>query len=199
MKKGFSLAEMLVVVAIFTVMFAVVLTFFVSANRNWQTGQDKLTCQQEARRAMDEIARLIRQSNPDWVIGETHYPLAITDSGQRIDFYCPIFDSNGAITTLKKITFKPNPANSRELLKKEGLADAVVIANELESINFGGGCLNCSSFNCSPLANDCPVVKIQIDTEKNIAFSLTSRITLRNRQSTLSAGTEVEEPTEGEF
>ena len=74
----------------------------------WQTGQGKLIEQQEARKTMDNIGRLLRQTAPDWVIDSTHYPVAISEQNTRIDFYQPIFDANGAIASLRKITFKIN-------------------------------------------------------------------------------------------
>ena len=199
MKRGFTLIELMVVVAIFTILFAATLYILTTQERSWRTGQDKLAVQQEARRAMDAMSRLIRQSNPDWVINILHYPVTIT-ANNRIDFYQPGFDTIGNIITLKKITFKINPGNTAQLLKKEGISAAVVIANNLESVNFGGGCLGCSAFDCSSVATDCPVVTLTIGTRKNnIGFNLTSRISLRNANMAVNAATVVEEPPEGGF
>lgn len=196
---GFTFIELMVVLSIFTFLFAGILSVLTSSDRSFSIGQNKLSEQQEARRAMDEIARLLRQSNPDWIINATSYNVTISDSGKRIDFYQPVFNASGAITNVKKITFKPNPDNSRQLLKKEGMASAGVVANEMEGVNFGGGCSGCALFNCSTVANDCPVVKIELKTKKNAEFTLTSAITLRNYNITLSEGVGIEQPGEGEF
>lgn len=96
MKKAFTLVELLVVVSIFTFLFGAILTVLTSSNRSWRTGQNRLVEQQEARKAMDSIAKLLRQSNPDWVVEKTnpdhtiikaHYPVTITSDNKRIDFY----------------------------------------------------------------------------------------------------------------
>lgn len=197
-KKGFSLVELMLVASIFVVLFGATLAVLVNSDRYWRIGQRKLTEQQEARKALDEMARLLRQSNPDWVINGTHYPLTIT-AGNRIDFYQPVFDGNGEISSLRKITFKLNPDDTSQLLKKEGTLNAAIIANNVTSVNFGGGCAGCAAFNCAALAADCPVVAIDLVTRSEAGFNLSSRITLRNTNITLGAGVEVEQPSEGEF
>ena len=198
MKNGFTLLELMLVVLISTFLFGAALTVLVTSDRSWRVGQRKLTEQQEARRAVDSMATLLRQANPDWVISGIHYPVSIT-ANNRIDFYQPEFDANGSITTLKKITFKLNPDNPKQLLKKEGTAAAVAIANNVESISFGGGCLDCTAFTCSDVANNCPVVAINVQTKDEAGFLLSSKITLRNTHIALGGGTEVEQPQEGEF
>ncbi len=199
MKKGFTLIEIVVVTAIFISLFAMILTVLTNSDQTFRLGQDKLTEQQEARKAMDTIARLLRQSNPDWTINGTSYPAVISEGSARIDFYQPVFNGSGNITTLKKITFKLNPSNAEELLKKEGAADDQVIASNISYLNFGGGCGGCGSFNCTTVADDCPAVNIEVRTRKKNEFALLSQIALRNQNVTLSAGVEVEEPLEGEF
>lgn len=206
MRRGFTLVEVMVVVLISTVLFGAILTVLVTSDKSWRLGQNKLRAQQEARKAMDNIASYLRESNPQWSVNATLYPVNITDSGRRIDFYQPIFDLSGNITSLKKITFKINPSNSRQLLKKEGTQEAVVVANEIESINFGGGCSGCTAFNCTSVANDCPQVRVNITTKKRQSselehqlFNLSSWFTLRNSNVTPSNDTLIEQPSEGEF
>lgn len=198
MKKGFTLVELMIVVLVFTVLFAALLTVLTSSQRSWITGHNQLEEQQEARKAVDSITKLLRKSNPDWVISGVHYPVSIT-GGNRIDFYEPVFDVNGNITDLKKVTFKINPSDSTQLLKKEGTADAVVVANTIVNVAFSGGCAGCTSFSCTTVANDCPVVTLQVTTNKNSDFTLVNQVSLRNTNIALATGTEVEEPEEGEF
>lgn len=198
MKRGLTLVEIMVSVAIFTFLFGAILAVLTTSDRSWHTGQNSLIGQQEARKAIDHIAALLRQSNPDWVIGTDHYPVTIT-SNNRIDFYQPVFNLSGGISNLTKITFKLNPENSHQLLKKEGISNTAIIANNIESIDFGGGCSACSAFNCSSVAADCPIVAIEVKTKKDIEFSLSSKITLRNTNIALSEGVAIEQPSEGEF
>jgi type II secretory pathway pseudopilin PulG len=199
MAKGFSLAEMLVVTAIFFTIFAMILTVLTNSDQTFRLGQDKLTEQQEARKAMDNIARLLRRSNPSWDINGTAYPVTISQGNARLDFYEPVFDASGNITRLKKVTYKLDPLDSTRLLKKEGTADERVIAHNLSYLYFGAGCSGCANFNCLTPANDCPQVNIDVRTMKRNEFELSSRIALRNLNTTLSEGVEVEEPQEGEF
>jgi len=198
MKKGFSLLELMLVAVIFSFVFVMSFMLMNSHDRNWRLGQDKLAEQQEARRAIDSMSSLLRQSSHDWVVDSVHYPVTIT-SNNRIDFYRPVFDSDGAITSLEKITFKLNPNNASQLLKKEALANEIVIANNVESIVFTGGCPGCGAFNCPNVSSDCPVVAIQIRTVKNAGFDLHSKVTLRNANIALPDDTEIVQPEEGEF
>jgi prepilin-type N-terminal cleavage/methylation domain-containing protein len=197
-KNGITLMETMVVVAIFAVLFSATLTVLINQDATWRLGQDKLTVQQETRQAMNMMSVLLRQTNPDWVINSVHYPVTIT-GGNRIDFYKPGFDAEGNIATLRKVTFKLNPENTRQLLKKEGLSEAITIADNVESINIGGGCSGCAAFNCSTVSADCPVVSVTMQSRKNVDFTLTSKITLRNAAMAVGDETVVEEPEEGEF
>ena len=198
---GFSLVEMLVILAIFSSLLAALFTLLTDSNRSWRIGQNKLIEQQEARKAMGQITRLLRQSSPRWIQSSSTYPISIT-SGSRIDFYVPSFDAEGEISAFRKITFKLDPDEPRHLLKKEGVSNEVVVAQEIESINFGGGCAGCASFSCSSVADDCPQVEIEIRTKRPTEvqeYILNSLVTLRNVNVAIADGLEVEAPPEGEF
>jgi hypothetical protein len=189
----------MVVVGIFTGIFAMILTVLTNSDQSFRVGQDKLAEQQEARKAMDGISGLLRQSNPAWVINGTSYPVAVSEANTRIDFYRPVFDANGNIASLKKITFKLDPSNNERLLKKEGTADEIAIAHNISYLNFGAGCAGCGSFNCASVAEDCPAVSIDVRARKKNEFALLSQVSMRNQNVTLSSEVEVEEPQEGEF
>ena len=199
MKKGFTLIEMMVVLGLFVILFAATLTVLTTQDRVWQTGQNKLTEQQEARKAINSLALLLRQSNPDWVINGTHYNVSITDANRRIDFYQPVFTENGEISSLQKVTFKLNPVDTSQLLRKIGTGNETGVANNVNSITFGGGCVGCAAYNCSSVDVNCPVVVVEVKTQKEVNFTLDSQITLRNTNAILSDGVVIEEPEEGEF
>lgn len=184
--QGFTIVELMIASVVTVALFALVFTVVFTSDRSWQEGQERLAEQQQARRAMDAIVADLRESSPEW--GNGTYPVLIT-GGNRIDFY----------NTDEKITFKLDPANPRQLLRKEGNMSAAVVANDIESIDFGGGCPSCSAFNCSTVANDCPQVKITVQTKKGKLFTLQSFVTLRNQNIALGNGTVMEEPEEGEF
>jgi len=197
-KRGFSLIEILVVLALFSGVMAIALSILSAHDRVWRIGESERIEQQEARRAMSEITSLLRQSNPDWDIGGVHYPVTIT-AGNRIDFYQPIFDNAGNITTLRKITFRPDTNTPTQLLKKEGLADPTIIAHDVESLSFGGSCAGCLAFNCAAVAPECPTVEVAIQTRRDAGINLTSRVTLRNNYIIPTVPPVIEEPAEGEF
>jgi prepilin-type N-terminal cleavage/methylation domain-containing protein len=200
MKRAFTLIEVIIVVVLFTMLFAAIIGIFLNSDRSWRMGQKKLFEQQEARRVMNRITVSLRQANPDWVINSTHYGLTISSSGKRLDFYIPVFDASGDITTLKKVTFKLNtPDYPRQLLQKVGLDDPVVISDDIENISFGGGCAACAAYTCSTLASDCPEVRVEVVTKKNAEFHLISLVTLRNRNAVVSEDVEIEQPEQGEF
>lgn len=194
MNKAMTLVEVMVVAAIFTALFALILTVLTNSNLTWRVGQDKLTEQQEARRAMMNMGTLLRESNPNWLINGTAYPAVISEGSRRIDFYQPLFDATGNIVTLQKVTYKLNPINNQQLLLKEGLSSERVVANNVSYLNFGGGCGGCGAFNCTAVAQDCPMVNIEVRTKKINDFILISQITLRNQNITLAGNVTVEQP-----
>ncbi len=196
--NGVTLLEMMVVLAIFVGLFGAIVTILSSSDRSWRVGQGKLQEQRSARVAMETISRYLRQSNPDWVIGGNHYPITIT-SATRIDFYQPLFDTDGNITTLQKVTFKLNSLDTTQLLMKVGTHATVLVADHIQTINFSGGCAGCTTFNCTAVASDCPVVLVSITTRQDNDFTLTSKVNIRNSSVALDADTEVEQPDAGEF
>jgi prepilin-type N-terminal cleavage/methylation domain-containing protein len=192
-KDGFTLVELMVVTALFSAFFAMLLGVLTNSDQTWRLGQDRLVEQQEARKAMDNIARILKQSNPNWVVNGTPYPVTISAGNTRLDFYHPLFDASGSIETLKKNTYRLNPDNVQQLLKKEGAAGEQVVANDVSYLNFGGGCSGCGSLNCTNIANDCPVVNIEVRTRKKNEFPLVSQVTLRNQNITPAGNLTIEQ------
>ena len=60
-QKGFSLIEMMVVVAVLGVIVLGLVTFFTGGTKSWVAGQSQLTAQRNARQAMDRMVREIRE------------------------------------------------------------------------------------------------------------------------------------------
>lgn len=202
MRKGFTLVEMLVVVAIFSALFAAILTVLAASDRSWRVGRNKLIVQQEARKAMDNIARALRQSRPEWV---TILPSECEDR-KKILIYKPVFDGAGEIIDTRWVIFKPDPDNCSILLRKEEEdADWKPVATEIEAINFSGGdCPGCgcdfslsACSGCVNVTDSCPAVKVDIKAKKEIEFNLSSFLTLRNYDMVI--GQVPEPPEEGEF
>ena len=62
-QKGFSLIEMMVVVAVLGVIVLGLVTFFTGGTKSWVSGQYQLTAQRNARQAMDRMVREIREAS----------------------------------------------------------------------------------------------------------------------------------------
>ena len=62
-QKGFSLIEMMVVVAILGLIVLGLVTFFTGGAKSWVAGQSQLEAQRNARQAMDRMVREIREGN----------------------------------------------------------------------------------------------------------------------------------------
>ena len=60
-QKGYSLIEMMVVVAILGLIVLGLVTFFTGGTKSWVAGQSQLTAQRDARQAMDRMVRKIRE------------------------------------------------------------------------------------------------------------------------------------------
>jgi len=188
--KGYTLAEMIVVLFIFLILFSTISSFILTSDKSWRSGQNKLTEQREARRGMDAMVRILRQTSLSW---------GVTLNTDKILFYRPIFDLNGQIAELRWVIFKTDPSDSSRLIKLEEGQPTVTLAQEVESIAFSGGCSGCNAFNCTSLAQDCPVVMMTVTTRKNAPFSLQSKVMLRNSTVALPEDIQIAVPPEGEF
>ena len=62
-QKGFSLIEMMVVVVILGVIVLALVTFFTGGTKSWVAGQSQLKAQREARQAIDQMVREIREAS----------------------------------------------------------------------------------------------------------------------------------------
>ncbi|MDD5019542.1 MAG: hypothetical protein PHH75_00510 [Candidatus Omnitrophica bacterium] len=186
--------ELVMVLCIFLILFSMFALILRNADRGWEIGRGKIVEAQEARRAADKLAGLVREANPDWVINATHYPVTISSNNTRIDFYRPVFNASGIVTSLQKVTFKLDPADETRLLMKEGTAAETVAASSVEDFFIGCGCSGCTAVDQA-----CPRVRMEIETFKEVGFNWETHVTLRNLNMTVSAETAVEEPDEGEF
>jgi prepilin-type N-terminal cleavage/methylation domain-containing protein len=62
-KNGFTLIEMMIVVAILGIIILGLVTFFTGGTRSWVTGQHQLEAQRNARLSMDQMVREIREAD----------------------------------------------------------------------------------------------------------------------------------------
>ncbi|MBA7510249.1 hypothetical protein ES705_02225 [subsurface metagenome] len=71
-QKGFTLIELMIVVALLGILGYGIMKFFTNTFRTWWQTSQQIDAQQKARVAMDEMTRFIRQARPvaDIVVGE---------------------------------------------------------------------------------------------------------------------------------
>ena len=62
-QKGFSLIEMMIVVVILGLIVLGLVTFFTGGARSWVSGQSQLVAQRNARQAIDQMVREIREGD----------------------------------------------------------------------------------------------------------------------------------------
>ena len=95
-KKGFSLIELMIVVAILALIVLGLVTFFTGGARSWITGQNQLKAQREARQAIDRMVREIREGQDIKSVS--------TDDSVTVDV--PHFDTNGNIDYYYEVEFE---------------------------------------------------------------------------------------------
>ena len=194
--------EAIVVTGLMSVIFALLIGIMMHSDVYWQKGQNKVTEHEEARHIIDNMVKIIRESNPSWNVNGTLYNVAISESNTRIDAYVPIYNTDNTVDSLEKVTYKMDPSDNGRLWFKRGTSDYQVVSGIIDSVFFGGSC-DCTAndaMNCNTVNSSCPAVRILVSTRKDDVFNLTTDVTLRNRVSVvLSNATGIDEPEEGEF
>jgi len=91
-EKGFSLIELMVVVAVLSIVILGLVTFFTAGTRSWVSGQSQLKAQREARQVMDRMVKEIR-----------HGKSATLNSTESIKVHIPaLSDSSAYYVTFEK-------------------------------------------------------------------------------------------------
>ncbi|MDD5431987.1 MAG: prepilin-type N-terminal cleavage/methylation domain-containing protein [Candidatus Omnitrophica bacterium] len=192
MNRGHTLIELMISVGIVVALLVAALGIFTMSNTSWRVGMHQSAEQREARKGMDRIAQALRQSCRQWTAGGI-YGVNISNANQQIDFYVPVLDATGNITTLRLATFRIDPNNSQQLLYQEGTDAELVVANYVSAVSFRAGCATCATYTCTTPAADCPIILVTISTSdrpasdrNRLPFTLTSRVMLRNYDTTLT-------------
>lgn len=197
--RGMTMIELLIVVGLFSALFSVMIGLLYNSDTFFTKGQNKIAEQCEARRIIDLVSRDLRSASPNWDADSTQFALAVSENYTRLDYYAPVFDSDNELSGLRKITIKRDPLDEGRLLMKSGTSSEAVVSENFDYVRFGCGCSGCASFNCTSLADDCPVVQVEVRTNIGDVFDLSTKVALRNTNSTVSNETEVDAPEEGEF
>lgn len=150
-KRGFTLVEILVSVAIALFVVLGVYAVLNVGNTSWFTDMGMLDLQQEARLAMDGMIREIRQSSFDDVF--------INNAGGKVEFYIP--DVSNSISYF---------IQNNELVREHPAGKEKVLAGDLTSLNF--------SLAADTVTILLAVGKTA--QNRNLSFSLAQKVRLRN-------------------
>ncbi len=92
-KKGFSLVEVLIVLAIFTVMFGLIFDIFISGQNAFQSGPEQQDIQNKVRQGINAMTRELYTSKTSKIT-----PLAASPNDNYIIFQVPIgYDTSGSL------------------------------------------------------------------------------------------------------
>lgn len=163
---GFSLTEVMVVLAVFTIIMLAIYAILFAGEKNWQTANIKSQLQQSLRNMLDTMIDELRQSAPAQItIGNGADSItfsipvqaagmadsenitlnAITDFPlETINYSCPIPTEWGAYTRLmqqqKQITYFYSAANKtltrRVLNTGGGTVEDFIAARDVENVSF---------------------------------------------------------------
>lgn len=177
--SGTTLIELMVVVAILSLVIIGLVSFFGGSTRSWISGQNQLQAQREARMALDRMVKEIRMGN--YVLNnsiaeiEISYPNELTAKEginiKRISFYR---DTAGVIK--RKVIKEDYEENTTSLINHIP-ADGFVI-KYLDSKGdevFHGDFSNVSQISAIEIT-----LKVDVDNNGNPDIILVTEVNLRN-------------------
>lgn len=173
--KGFSIVELLVVMAIFTIICGAIFASLSSGNVLWDTGSNQARIEQEVRKSVEKIYRELKETSSSRV--------TIGGGGTSITFQVPvdsdndgdIIDDSGQVEWgVNTITYLRGGTNNLQLIRRSGGIDTI-LANDISALTFTG----------VPAVNP-TVVRISVTAQKttlaqrSLTSTLTSQVQLRN-------------------
>jgi len=128
-QKGFSLAELIVVVFIFSMFMVLVGMTFQGSNEQIDVSQGKITVEESIRASLYRMALEVRESTVSRV--------NIANGGATLNFQIPqAISSTGAITWSNLITYQVNPVTRQLVRTVDGTPGTTVLANEIDGVTF---------------------------------------------------------------
>ena len=149
-QKGFSLIELMVVVVILSLIILGLVTFFTGGVRSWITGQNQLSAQRNARQAIDQMVREIREGN-NFTIGPGNNSVTIS--------YLSSFAKN-------PVTFKL----SGTVIEREVNSVSSPMINNVKTLSF-------ASIDASKVHI---LLEVDVDNDGNPDITLNADVNLRN-------------------
>ena len=135
-KKGFTLIEIMVVLAISVLIIGVVYTFYNTNNRALSTAEVKSTLQTEGNAIQKELLTIGTQAKGIVAI-DGNVAAQYSDAGEVDSFTLQVYDENGKTTNyIFELTGSANKAGAKQLkiYKKGNSAGATVKSENVKSI-----------------------------------------------------------------
>ena len=149
-QKGVTLIELMVVVVVLSLIILGLVTFFTGGVRSWITGQNQLSAQRNARQAIDQMVREIREGN-NFTIGPSNNSVTIS--------YLSSFGKN-------PVTFKL----SGTVIEREVNSVSSPMINSVKTLSF-------ASTDASKVHI---LLEVDVDNDGNPDITLNTDVNLRN-------------------
>jgi prepilin-type N-terminal cleavage/methylation domain-containing protein len=159
--KSFTLIEILVSLAILSVIIGGIFSVFNIADKTWNLDTGFVELQQTIRPVMDGMVREIRQSNPSNV--------TLSSGGAMVTFKVPDVTSN--------ISYY---LSADEIIREHPIGTTAVLVDEVNSVCF---CWDNTNNTCTTTCSD--FFTVRLEATKNVRgrilpFTLSERVRLRN-------------------
>lgn len=148
--KGLTLIEAIIVTLLFSIVLASLFTILRAVNISWESGGSQLSVQQEARRAINAMAKELRQARTLTIAGTP----ADGTNHSTIIFNIPETISESGVTWSSNIQYALGGLNNAQLIRTQNGGQRVM-ANYISAL----------SFSRDPSAID--VINISITAQKN--------------------------------
>lgn len=170
--KGLTLIEIIIVVALFSILLAAVFTALATARTSWKSGGSQLSVQQEARRGLGSMVRELRQARLSTIAGVPANGTAYAS----ITFQIPQTISESSTTWSTNIQYSLGGLNSSQLIRTQD-GNQRVLANNISGLSFSRAASKPETMNISITSqkNTFPGFSI---IKSNITFN--SEVTVRN-------------------
>lgn len=168
-ERGFSFAEMCVVVLISAFLIGGIYTIFIAGNSSWEVSRDRIELQQYLRTAMDWMRKDLRQAGSSTITGVPANGTWYTS----ITFQTPSTVTSGSIVWAAAVQYSIGGTGNQQLIRTVG-AQNRVIAQRFSTLQFRRQAASPS------------VVEISATVQKNtpqhdlITMTRTTQVMLRN-------------------
>lgn len=132
-RRGFTLAEMMVTVVIFSFILGICYALFISGSDSWETNSTRVELQQELRKAMDWITQDLRQAGSASIVdvpadGSTYTSITFRKSAG--------VSGGNLVWDADTTRYFLGGANGNQLQRQIGSQTASVIAQNIQSLQF---------------------------------------------------------------